>query len=293
MVKCKLCNKEYKVITNTHLKRRHRITLKEYSKKFGSEGMGFLILPNNLPKNDLRYKKWRESLKNRPEPWNKGETKETHPSVAKISKTFKEKGVNNFKGWNKKRVNNINYNTPPKNGDTAELIGVIWGDGNIYQHKRTQGLKIASNSNNKGFIKRYCCLVEKTFNKVPSTYAFKKSYCTHIVLYEKKISERLGIPTGNRNNIKNRIPNWVNKNDGYIIRLLRGLYEAEGSFSVHKPTYTYKFEFSNKNDSLLSIVYNSLKRLGFHPHESKYKVQISRKSEVYTCKELIKFRKYD
>ncbi|MCD6270358.1 hypothetical protein J7J23_01095 [bacterium] len=70
------------------------------------------------------------------------------------------------------------------------------------------------------------------------------------------------------------------------------MYEAEGSFCVHKPTYTYKFLFANRNKSLLENVYRILKILGFHPHKSKYKIQISKKGEVYKIKELIKFRQY-
>jgi len=84
----------------------------------------------------------------------------------------------------------------------------------------------------------------------------------------------------------------VLKNRNFLIKYLRGLYEAEGSFCVHKPTSTYKFLFSNKNKSLLKNVYQSLRFLGFHPHESKDKIQISRKKEVYKIKDLIKFRQY-
>ena len=44
----------------------------------------FSVLVSTLPKSDSRYKKWLESLKKRPPPWNKGKTKETDISVKKI-----------------------------------------------------------------------------------------------------------------------------------------------------------------------------------------------------------------
>jgi DNA-binding transcriptional regulator WhiA len=99
-------------------------------------------------------------------------------------------------------------------------------------------------------------------------------------------------PGGARKNQDIKIPQWILRNKEYLKRYLRGLYEAEGSFCVHEPTYTYKFIFSNKNESLLGNVYRVLKILGFHPHESKYKIQISKRDEVYKIKDLIKFRKY-
>ncbi len=88
------------------------------------------------------------------------------------------------------------------------------------------------------------------------------------------------------------IPYWIINNKSYLKRYLRGLYEAEGSFCVHKPTYTYKFLFANRNESLLQSVYRGLKILGFHPHKSKYQIQISKKEEVFKIKDLIKFRQY-
>jgi len=255
----------------------------------------FPLLVNLLPKNDLRYKRWRKSLKKRPGPWNKGYTKDNHPSVEKIARTFKRKKIDNFKNWREemKKMGRIPSGYPPlkKDGDLAELIGVVLGDGNIHHFSRTEGLTISSNASNRGFIQRYAQLVKKKFSKDPAIDKFFKG-CTRIRLYQKNISKRLGVPVGARGKINIKIPYWVLKNKEYLIRYLRGLYEAEGSFCVHEPTYTYKFLFSNKNKSLLHNVYWALKILGFHPHESKYQIQVSRKKEVYEIKNLIKFRQY-
>jgi hypothetical protein len=255
----------------------------------------FSLLANLLPKNDPRYKKWRKSLNKRPATWSKGYTKETHPSIARMVRTFKKKKIDNFSEWRKemKKLGKIksNYLSFERNGDLAELIGAILGDGNIFKFPRTEALTIASNAKNVGFVRRYSLLVEKVFSKKPT---LNKPYdgCVKIRLYEKNISQRLNIPMGSRKNRKIGVPSWISKNREYLIRYLRGLYEAEGSFCVHRPTYTYKFLFSNKNESLLNNVYRSLKKLGFHPHASKYQIQVSRKEEVYGVKDLIKFRQY-
>lgn len=294
MAKCKLCKKHFRIITNTHLTSVHGWMIKDYIKRFGTKDCGFLR-SNLLPKNDPRYKKWRESLKKRPAPWCKGYTKETHPSILKISNTFKKKGIDNFAKWRErmKRLGNIKsiYPSFKQNGDLAELIGVALGDGNIFKFPRTEALTIASNAKNKGFIQRYSSLIQKIFSKKPK---INKPYggCVRIRLYEKNISKRLNFPTGDRKNQNTKIPLWILRNRNYLIKYLRGLYEAEGSFCVHKPTYTYKFLFSNRNESLLRNVYRGLKILGFHPHKSKYQIQVSKKEEVYKVKNLIKFRQY-
>jgi len=297
MIQCRMCKKLFKAISNTHLSCHHGITIKQYARRFGNRGTGFILTVGKLPKNDPRYIGWRESLKKRPPPWSKGHTKETHPSVAKISDTFRKKKIDNFAQWRKKAREEglIPLSYPPlqKTEQLAFLHGLILGDGHIRAHPRTECLTITLGTDKPKLWKKAKKLVEEVFQKEPSVYKPKDVNCVAIRLYQKSISKRLGIPTGSRKNIVNRIPNWIRSNRKLLIIWLRGLYEAEGCFCIHKPTYTYKLIFTNKNESLLSAVYQSLCSLGFHPHRSKYKVQVSRKKEVYAVKDLIKFRNYD
>jgi hypothetical protein len=236
-------------------------------------------------------------MSNKLKSWNEGFTKTTHPSVFKISETFKRKKLDNFKQWRDrmKKIGKIRSIYPPfrKNGDLAELIGAVLGDGHIGFFPRSESLTISCNTKNKGFIKRYKNLIRIFFEKEPHEGRVGPNKgCTRIRVYQKNISKRLGLPVGNRKNINFQTPNWILKNKECLERYLRGLYEAEGSFCVHKPTYTYKFLFSNRNISLLNNVYNGLKILGFHPHRSNYQIQISKKDEVYKIKNLLKFRQY-
>ncbi len=180
-----------------------------------------------------------------------------------------------------------------KDGDLAELIGVVLGDGHIWVYPRTEELSIFSNANNPGFVERYRKLVASIFGKNPKiTFSNKQKTCIRIRIYEKYIAFRLGIPISPRLHKDISLPRWISSSQQYIVRYLRGLYEAEGSFSVHKPTSTYKLFFANQNASLLRIVPLLLRRLGFHVNVSGSKVQVSRKEDVYRLKELIEFRKY-
>lgn len=254
-----------------------------------------MLPPSYLPKNHKRYKKWLESLKSRPAPWNKGQTKENNSSIARISETFRKKKIDNFKTWRVRMLKEEKFGIASKKlertKELAELIGVILGDGNIHKFPRTEALTIACNANNPGLIKRYAGLVNKIFCKKP-TINKTLTNCIKIRLYQKYLSNKLDIPCGRRGELKIEIPKWILKDKEKLISYLRGLYEAEGSFCVHKPTYTYKFSFSNRNESLLDNVYNGLVILGFHPHRSKYQIQVSKKEEVYKVKELLKFRQY-
>lgn len=231
-----------------------------------------------------------------PSNWNKGQTKETSLSVKKISDTMKLRKINNFKAWRDemKATGKIKENYLPleKNGDLAELIGVVLGDGHICRYPRCEELRLISNSNSPGFIKRYARIMETVFEKKPYVIQSKQSNSTKIGFYEKLISKRLGVPTGARRDLDITVPKWISKNREYVVRYLRGLYEAEGSFCVHKPTYTHKFFFANKNASMLNNVYCLMKGLGFSPHMGKYQVQISKKDEVYAAMKVLGFRDY-
>jgi DNA-binding transcriptional regulator WhiA len=229
-------------------------------------------------------------------PWNKGHTKETHPSLKKTSETLKSKEIDNFATWRakKKEMGEIpkEYLSFEPDGDLAELIGVIHGDGHIYKFPRTQSLSIFANTKNQGFVNRYSRIIEKIFDKTPKCTPHGNENCTRIRVYQKYISERLGIPCGAQKE-KVFIPVWILSNRENKLRYLRGLYEAEGNLSEHQPTYTHKFMFTNVNQSLLDVVEDFLNDLDFHPHRTEKKIQISRKAEVYKAVEMIGFRDYN
>lgn len=228
--------------------------------------------------------------------WNKGLTKDTSVSVKKISQTMRAKKIDNFARWRsqakKDGVIRGEYPAFKKDGDLAELIGVVLGDGHIGLFPRTESLRIVGNAFNTGFIKRYARLVEKIFDQKPYVKKRNDSNAVDIRIYQKYISGRLGIPSGSRKDHTYCVPAWLLANREYVVRYLRGLYEAEGCFSVHRPTHTHKFIFANRNQSMLRTVHELWERLGFHPHVTTYNVQISKKEEVYRAKELIRFRKY-
>lgn len=256
----------------------------------------FKITPCTLPKTDSRYIAWKKSLMNRPPPWNKGKTKDNDPGVAKISKTFRRKGLDNFRKWREEAYkNNLIPNTTKsliKDADLAFLIGLVLGDGNICQVSRTECLNITLGTDKPKLWKYAKTVVEGIFNKIPTVRRRKDARCVDIRLYQNNLSKRLGISKGKRKNMILIIPTWIQKNRSYLTAYIKGLFEAEGYFSVHKKTYTHNLSFTNMNISLLNQVEESLLKWGFHPERRVTEVRLRRKNEAYKFIELISFRSY-
>jgi len=178
----------------------------------------------------------------------------------------------------------------PKTCQLTFLIGFIKGDGNITVYPRTEGLTLALNSKYPQLIKYLKLLLRKIFNKKPATY--QKGNCVWLRIYQKNLSKRLNIPSGNKGKRQMITARWIYAANKPLIAYLRGLFEAEGSLSIHLPTCTYNFQFSNRNPFLLKEVSQILKKLGFHPECRKYTTRLRKRGEVLDFKKLISFRKY-
>lgn len=256
----------------------------------------FRILPNLLSKDDPRYQKWLISLGKRPPPWNKGKTKFTDVSVSKISNTFRVKRIDNFLKWRKEMkelgVIRSTYPSFKKSGELAFLIGMVFGDGNIGKFPRTERLVIALNSKYPALIGYVAYLLTKFFEKDAIIHRARTNNCVRVWIYQKKISQRLHIPNGNKRWLTSGIPDWIWQSKYYLTECLKGLFEAEGSLSIHLPTYTYNFSFSNKNQRLLDDVEKALKILGFNPEIRSTMIRLRKKREVFEFKKLIRFREY-
>lgn len=224
-------------------------------------------------------------------PWNKGKTKETHLSLEKLSYNLKLQKEWNFSRW--QRENRIHYEKLKKDKDLAELIGIVLGDGNLYKCPRTENLRVICDSQDTAYIKHIADLINKIFNKNPLVMKRKNENAIVIGVYQCKLSERLGIPAGNkiRNNVG--IPLWITSDEKYMLKCLKGLFETDGCFVEDKNNYTQIIEFKNNCRKLRKDVYNILLTLGFSPQLGRNYVRLARRGEVYKFKELIDFRNYN
>lgn len=215
----------------------------------------------------------------------------------KISLTMRTRKLDNFRQWRdaQKQKGLIKSEYPPlrRNGDLAELIGCVLGDGHIHKHERCDSLRITGNYSNKGFTRHYANLISKVFDKEPTVKKVRATNAVTITIYERHISKRLRIPHGDRGNLNYQLPTWIKRSKQFKIRFLRGLYEAEGSECHHPPTSTHKLFFANRNPALLTLVANLVQELGFRTNTYRYNVQVSRQLEVQNLANLLEFRHYD
>lgn len=265
MVRCNLCNQEFGRITETHLWYKHKIHFPRFIKLF----------PN---------------ANERLVPWNKDKTKETHPSLFRLSRALKAKKEWNFSKWQGDRK--INYVELGKNKTLAELIGIILGDGNLYKHSRTDNLRIICNSQDKFYIQHIVKLIKNIFKKEPSVIKRKNENTVVISLYQCAIIRRLSLPAGNKITNNVGIPSWISLDKKYMVQCLKGLFETDGCFQEDKNNYTQYIELKNNCKKLREDAYKILLKLGFTPQFGKNYVRLAKRNEVYKFKDLIDFRNY-
>lgn len=229
--------------------------------------------------------------------WNRGKTKEDDPRVRKISETFKARRIDNFAQWRRQArlAGKIPVTHAPlaKNGQLAFLTGLTLDDGHIERFPRSERLRIVLGTDKPLLWQHTVEAIRSIFSKEPWVQRRKQAAAVEISLYQTRLSERLGIPTGSRGKLAVRLPEWIRSTRQYLIACLKGLFEAEGSYSTHAPTYTYNLSFSNRNPVLLDEVEWALTFLGFHPERRTYAVRLRKKQEAARFIELIRFRSYN
>lgn len=287
MSRCRTCGKKLKLVTNTHL-RSHQMKVSDYKVMFPHAKAGFPTAPCQMDKNDPKFIKWRKSLQGKI-PWNKGQTKETHPSLAKLARTMASKPQSNFENWLRTK-RKVSYPSLKKTVELAELVGIILGDGSLGKLPRTEALYVSCNSKDMEYVARIADLIEQVLQKKPKIYRSKTDNFVRIRIYQNDLSKRLQIPPGNK--IKNNVsvPVWIKNKREFVISCLKGLFETDGCFNNDRKYYTYVIEFKNYCHQLLEDVFEMVEGLGYNPQKGKNYVRLARQSEVKSFMALIDFR---
>lgn len=157
------------------------------------------------------------------------------------------------------------------NEDMAELVGILLGDGSFYLSKYNHEVDIALDTKDKKYKNYVRCLLEKvTRTYVFETY-YKKSNCVHIRMSRKVPTVKLLSLSYKKagNKISNRvsIPDWIWRNDAFLVACLRGLIDTDGSVYRLKPQWPNltQLSFKNNNTRLLKDVRKMFIVLGFKP----------------------------
>lgn len=179
-----------------------------------------------------------------------------------------------------------------RNENTAELVGLIFGDGGLTYRKNTSSLRFQLRGHLIEDKEHYDNHIIPLFNKEVMFPIFKRK--VSIVLNKNKgfygISvegvkivgylDYLGIPRGIKKELY--IPKWIKSNKKYTIKFLRGLFDTDGSinceknYSLKNPLYHTKIKLSISSTSKnlikeISEILNNLKIKNFIKKPYKWK----------------------
>lgn len=223
--------------------------------------------------------------------------------IPRVRKLLKQYNVTKLEGLSKKlnisldKIKNIScgrtsfaslfrdrdqYRISPKRSkELAELIGIVLGDGNIFQFDRCQRLTISCNGSYRQYIKHVSHLTRIIFEKEPSVIKKSKVNCTDVCLYMQDIDKALGLPIGNKLKNSVNIPGWIFKKKEYLIKCLKGLFETDGHYALNKKYYVEYIQFCNKSGSLKESVIKALRSLGYSPQMGNFYVRLAKRIQVH------------
>ncbi len=141
-------------------------------------------------------------------------------------------------------------NSVKVNGDLAEFIGIMLGDGNIWRNR----IRIAFDKRNIIYIEHVFNIFKRIFginlkreiNQKTNQYYL---YCNNLFAVEKLID--FGLLRGHK--IKNNlgIPEWIKVNSYYSKRCVKGLIDTDGCIYYSKRDKQIYIKFTNFNKRLL------------------------------------------
>ena len=181
--------------------------------------------------------------------------------------------------------------SPKHSEELAELIGIVLGDGNIFQFDRCQRLTISCNSAYMEYVRHVKCLVSRILRKKASVIKRFQSNCYDVCLYMQGIDKALGLTAGSKKRTMPRIPSWIFKKKDYLIKCLKGLFETDGNYGCSKKHYVEFIQFCNKSETLKKSAYEALVSLGYSPQLGGEYVRLARKDQLHKFIKQVNFER--
>ncbi|MEJ2250986.1 MAG: LAGLIDADG family homing endonuclease [Candidatus Lokiarchaeota archaeon] len=195
---------------------------------------------------------------------------------------------------------NLDTNCLEINKETAELVGIILGDGSIgiyperWQHQLDISLNNIDEPNYVIYVKH---LMESIFNeKVNLSNISGKG--VSLRYYKKDIIEsllKLGLVAGNKTKHQVSVPVNILNNQNFAKLCLKGLFDTDGSVSIDSAT-DLRLMFSSCSKPLALNFYNICNSLGIDPSPSiiynskrrSWRIMIAKKDSINKFLTLIK-----
>ncbi len=216
----------------------------------------------------------------------------------------KEDNWGRKKGGINSNGNTKKINIPKESKEFAEFYGAMLGDGNSHRTKYYNSIsdkrgiymiRIVGDSRlDKDYLINYIKpIIEKLFLVNVRQGIFKNTNAMFVEVHGCRLVEFLekkGFPPGNKIKNKLRIPGWIRRNELYLRKCLRGLYDTDGSVYKLTNQNSHQICFTNVNFQLMNDVRDSLLNLGINCSKISNKdLYITKKSELRKFLKLVGF----
>ena len=171
-----------------------------------------------------------------------------------------------------------------KSEELAEFIGIILGDGNIWEKRGYYYICIAGDSKkDRDYLINYVNpLFKKLFNKKMNIKKNEKNNTMYLCVGDKSIVftlKKFGLVSGNKkiNNVK--IPDWIFESKSYLKACIRGLIDTDGSVCpITGRNYPYIW-FSSNIENIRKTFSLAMEKLKFKT--SKWNIRENRTPDIY------------
>lgn len=180
----------------------------------------------------------------------------------------------------------------PKSRSTAELFGIILGDGYIQSTTRKREdrtisayrVVITLNEEEKELKRKTSNLLEEITGEEPQVHFLKESNAVQIFLNSKELInnlEGMGLKTGDKVENQVGVPDWIKKDKEYEKACLRGLTDADGTIYQQSRDKRIAIRFKNHSKPLLHSFEEMCSDLGINTSSGgKHTIQIAKQVEV-------------
>ena len=169
----------------------------------------------------------------------------------------------------------------PPSDKLAYLIGVMCGDGCLYQHQGsgTVQLCISCDTRYPHLIEIYSALLEELVGREAKVYT--RGNLTEVRLNSLALSQKLGLPTGAKAQ-DYPIPAWIWEQDSYMRFWVRGLIETDGNIyhEYRNGGWSSRCRFTAKNKSIMEGFLRATHQLGYPFRQVGYDARLTRTALV-------------
>ena len=167
----------------------------------------------------------------------------------------------------------------PPSDKLAYLIGVMCGDGCLYQGSRTVQLTISCDTYYPDLIETYSNLLEELTGRKAKVYS--RGNCTEVCMNSLELPQMLALPTGAKAQ-DYPVPQWIWEQDSYMKFWVRGLIETDGNIyhEYRNGGCCSRCLFCAKNAAIMEGFLRATHHLGYPFRQVRYEARLTRTALV-------------